>query len=133
VQVLYKLTTSELVYDPPMEESSIVAFLTTAINSNGEQVPAFIDPDPDGDGGYKNSLVSVQYVISDDEIFYEGNSSINEKDIFVKLDYIEGTPVLYKTDPTNSDVDPNNRFEADYADIFYYSGVYTIDDVDYDK
>ena len=123
--MLYKLT-NDTQYNPPVEEGGTAIHIFTTTNADGIEVPAFVDPDPEGESGYINNLLSVQYVVSEDnEILYEGPSTSNDKDIFVEIGYIDNIPVLYKTDPRIST-------ETDYGDVFKYKGTMTIDDEIFD-
>lgn len=123
VQMLYKISNSEGAYLIPSPEEGLVISITTTL-SNGIEVPAFIDADPDGESGYVNNLLSIQYVVSEDsEILYE--EVYKDEDVFVEIGYLENIPVLYKTNPLVST-------EADYGDVFKYKGTMTIDGETFD-
>lgn len=131
VHILYKICDGEAAgYGNPIEETGVVGALTTVINSAGQTVPAFIDPDPDGKCGYQSSLVSIKYTLAEDnEILYEGPGENRSSDVFVELGYWGGIPALYKTDPTNGDVPGLEN--PDYTDVFAYKGDFELDGVNY--
>jgi hypothetical protein len=124
--------------------SKVISEIRTFTNTQGIEVPALLNPAPDQyDGndllyvytgkeqfGYINNLVSVQYVLTqDNEIEYVGDSPIHNDDIFVEIGTAgNGTLYLYKTDPNVEGIS-----SVDYDDEFVYNGDFEIDGITYNK
>ena len=126
------------------EDEGKIAELTTMINQNGVEMPAMLNPDPDDSGcedyyvyvgthtitKATNTLVSIQYVLNDDEeIDYEGTPEMKVDDVFVEINYNDDNiPIMYKEDINVFGFD-----SVDYGDIFVYDGDYVIDGIVYNK
>lgn len=148
IQILYTLTSDEESdYGSVHESAQIITELTTREDQYGVLVPAMLNPDPDEEGNecyytycgtysmlsYQNSLVSVQYVINDqDETVYKGDDWKPE-DIFVEIGYTTGdnsAPVMYKTDYNDPDLIEEG---PDHGDPFVYVGDFVLDGVTYNR
>lgn len=121
---------------PPAEQGPVhgtaqVITEYTKINYNGRELPAMFNPDPETTT-FTNSVVSVQYVVRDDEHSYEGSTEYKPNDVFCELNYVEVDnttyPVLYKNDIRHFGY--NN---VDHDDVFRYDGDYTLDGTVYSR
>ena len=121
VQVLYELDDEKELSYGNGETHTVVLDLTTFINEDGVEVPAFRDVDPESDVRYINTVLPIEAVLSDDnEILYDPVEDwLNHEDVLIELDYNEDDqPILYKHNPMHGDA--RGLDDIDYGEYFLY-------------
>lgn len=112
----------------------IVQALSESTLSENAHADYHINDDGSADGYFATGgfRLDPSYELLEDETGVSDTGNYHSQDIFIDYGYAENpdgveVPVLYKTDITTY---PN---EADYQDIFYYSGTQEVDGTTYDK